>query len=487
MLAAEDAASGLSGMMIPSGQEFFKIAVDGDRGAKVQRYLQTLTQRAHELIFESNFISEFNESLLAMIVFGPCNLFTEWDYVEDGLNYLNFDIGAYTIVRNSRGKIVAVMAKWKLTAEEAVETFGENAGKQAIDAAGREEKKLECFEYIHIVEPRDSFNPKLAGLSLEMPWRSVWVSRKDVVIAKEGGYLHNPYAIADWRRARTEKWGRGRGTMALPAVRQLQQMELDLLESANKHNNPPMEVIESFDGRVDVRPGAQNRVPEMNSIRRLGLEGSFPTAKDEFKRKEEEIEDMFLMKIFRQFVDLSGDRRTTSEIRERKSQALRLVGAPIMNAYNQLIAPSLNRSILLLIRHGKIYFDGSPNPPEELSGVNFGLEFQGELALALRDQQARGFMDWTAFLGNLGSVFPQANVEDYMALQRAIPRMGKSFGINVEDMATEEEIEAKRAARAEQMAQMKAMQAAQMAAEGYGKTTKAPEEGSAAEQVVKNL
>lgn len=486
MTSAEDASSGLSGMMIPNGQEFFSVKVPEKSRAnnRITRYLSFLSQRSHELIFASNYISEFNEALLSMIVFGPCNLYSEYLLEEDSLNYQNYDIGSYTVCLDSRQKLVAIIVKWQIPANEAVKTFKDRAGKLVTAAASKVDTENERFDFIHIVEPREKYNTQYASLSGQMPFSSVWVNIKDIVISKEAGFLHNPYHHANWRKAQTEKWGRGRGTMALPAVRQLQQMELDLTECGNKHNNPALEVLESFDGTVDVRPGAQNRSTEQNSIRRMNAEGNFPISKDQIERKELEVEDMFMMKIFRQFLDLSGDRRTTTEIQERKNQALRLVGAPIMNVYNQLIAPSINRSILLLIRNGKIIFEGSPNPPDELSGSDFGLEFQGELALALRDQQSRGFMNFAGFLGEMNATFPNEYVGDYISLQRSIPRMGRSFGVNIDDLSTDDEIQEKRAVRAAKIEEQKQMQLTQMAAAGYKDTTKAPEQGSAAEKVI---
>lgn len=489
MLAAEDAASALTQMMIPPGQEFFSVSIEGksNLSSKGKRYLDFLSQRSHELIFASNYIPQYNEAIQSFLVFGPCNLFTEWDVSENAINYLNFDVGTYTIVRNSRGKIVAVMVMWRIMAAEAAEVFGDMAGTNVTAASASDVKKYETFEYLHVVEPRDSFNPELNRMALHMPWRSLWINIKDKVISKEGGYLHNPYSISGWRRAQSEKWARGRGTMALPAVRQIQQMEIDVTESGNKHVNPPMEVLDSFDGNVDVRPGAENRVQEKNTINRLGVEGNFPYGIDQLERKGDEIKDIFLMKIFRQFIELTGDRRTTQEIIERKNQAIRLVGAPIMNAYSDLMTPSITRSILLFIRHGKIIFEGSPNPPAELAGLKWGLEFQGELALAMRDHQSRGFMQWSNFLGNIGSVFPNEHIEDYIAFDRAIPRIGRSFGVNVEDSATEEEVQAKKEKRANQQAQIQQMQAVAASADAYKNTTKKPEDGSAAKMVQDQL
>ena len=57
-------------------------------------------------------------------------------------------------------------------------------------------------------------------------------------------------------------------------------------------------------------------------------------------------------------------------------------------------------------------------------------------------------------------------------------------GVRPEDLATEEEIAAKRQARAQQQ---QAMQAAQVASKGYKETNEVPEQGSPAEKVMTGM
>jgi len=117
-------------------------------------------------------------------------------------------------------------------------------------------------------------------------------------------------------------------------------------------------------------------------------------------------------------------------------------------------------------------------PPEELAGTDFGLEFVGPFALELRSQQAKAFQEWAVFVGEMETVFPGA--VDNVDPDDAIMRMGRTFGVNAEDMSSEEERDQKREARRIQQQQQLALQMAQTAGQAYGQTTGAPEEGSAA-------
>ena len=122
------------------------------------------------------------------------------------------------------------------------------------------------------------------------------------------------------------------------------------------------------------------------------------------------------------------------------------------------------------------------NPPPELSGVGFGLEFVSPFALELRSQQSKAFQEWAVIVGGMESAFPGA--VDTVDSDDAIQRLGRTLGVNTEDMSSEEQRTEKREARALKEKQALELQTAQIVGQAYGQTTAAPEEGSAAELVL---
>jgi len=110
------------------------------------------------------------------------------------------------------------------------------------------------------------------------------------------------------------------------------------------------------------------------------------------------------------------------------------------------------------------------------------LEFVGPFALELRSQQAKAFREWAGFVGEMEGVFPGA--VDNVDADDAIMRMGRTFGVNTEDMASSEERDAKRQQRADaQQAQME-LEMAQVAGQANSGLAKAPEKGSPAEALM---
>lgn len=483
ILDSQDMASGLSAAFIPSGQQFFGLIAKNKALSEidvVSRYLSNATRITHEELFESNFMLQLNETLRSLIVFGTGNLYSEWDNKKLGLNFKDWDITFYQILEDNHGLVDTILLKYPMTARQAFQEFGDKAGQKVLEALAKPETENKVFDFIHYVAPRENRNLNLSDTyNLNMLFESVFVNVKEKIIVEEGGFPEFAFAVCRWMKSSHEKWGRGQGTESLSAVKELQQMHKDFVECGNKWNNPPKEILDTFEGTVDVRPNALNFVQEKGTIRAIEQQvlGNFPITKEMLLFQQEIIHKAFFVDVFAPLANLPGDRRTTVEIYQRVKQAMKKLASPVYRVQSELFTPVITRCVLLLIRNGKI-----PLPPPELQGQGFGIEYISELALALRNQEAKAFMEWSTFVAEMEAVFPGA--KDNIDSDSAIRRMGRSFGVNEEDMSSEEEVEAKRAARAQEMAAMQAMEAAGAAAEGYKKVKDAPETGSPAEALM---
>lgn len=481
MLDLQDMASGLSAAFFPPGELAFGLTVKNREIANrdsAKRYLALATQIAHDELFAANFMLQLNETLSSLIGFGTGNLFSEWE-VGIGLNYKDWDVSFYTIKQNSAGLIDTVILKYPLTARQAVQEFGDEAGEKVLEAAKNPERESEKFEFIHRIGPRKERNKRFTDF-LNMPFESLFVNVKEQIVVDEGGFPEFPNAIARWKKSSNEVWGRGQGTVALSVSKELQQMHADFVECGNKWNNPPRQSLaNAVEGQVDVRPGANNIVTQIDAIKALdqGIRGNFPITKDMLEFTQNIIHRIFFVDVFAPLANLPGDRRTTVEIRERIKQAVKKLAGPIYRLQSELFTPLITRSVLLLIRNGVI-----PRPPAELQGQAFGIEYVSELALAMRDQQARAFTQFAGLVAELDAVFPGA--KDIVSIDRALPDIAFTFGMKVEHLSTEEEIAAAREIRARQLAEQRALQAAQMGGQVYQSATKAPEKGSPAEVLV---
>ena len=476
----DNMTSGLISQLIPAGQEFFGLrASDRKLNAlqNIERYFSQITEGAHEEMFNSNFMLQLDNTIKSEIVFGTGNIFSDWRFGK-GLFYRDYPIGSYQVLENDMGIIDTMIMTIPKTASQAEEKFGDKLGPLVKAALAKEADVNEMFNFIHLVRPRKQRQRGRIDV-LGMPFESFYVGEMDMDIIEESGFPEFPFHTPRWTKGSSEVYGRGVGTEILPQVRVIQRMMRDLIECGNKWNGPPLEILESgFDGNVDVTPNAQNFVTQMKSIAAIdqGVRGSFPITKEMLEDQRTIIRDAFFKNVFEQLATLTGDRRTTLEIVERLKEGLKKLSNPIGRLFSELFNTLIPRTVLLLIRNGVL-----PQPPAELRGKSFKVEYTGPLALALKDQHVRAFEFWVGLIGTMNEVFP--GVADNVDSDEAIRDIGQFLGVKTNHIRSERDRDAKRAEDAKAAQADRQLEIAAMAAQGYGQTTKAPEPGSGAEQI----
>ena len=481
MLDAEDMVANLKHILFPAGQVFFAIKVGNNTKLpdEIQRYISMLTEVTHEHIFNSNFITELDEVLRSLIHFGPASVFSEWT-PKIGLNYRNTMIGTYQLIENSKRLVDGIVITTEYTPKQAIDEFGDKAGPDIIKAHADPKKANTKFEYIYIIKPREEINPNLSDrISSNMAWEQQVVNVKEKIIVFKSGFPQFPYHTARWKRPANEKDGRGISTELLPQIKVLNRMNRDFNEVGNKWANSAMDVLSSFEGPYRTFPGARNTVRELPSAKAVdsGLKGNFNITEASLDRQTGIIDRAYFKNAFNPIDDLTGDRRTTLEIRERIRGTWPKIGNPVSRIWYEQVAPLVERSILLLIRNRVV-----AAPPAELENVSFGLDFVGPFALELRSQQSKAFQEWAFVVGELEATFPGAT--DNVDSDDAIMRLGRTLGVNTEDMASKEQRTDKREARALKEQQSLELATLQAGGQAYGQTTAAPEEGSPAAAVM---
>ena len=462
--------------LIPTGEYFFQwnVSTDNPYGTNEDytNWCSKATDKQHRALFASNFMSQSAETMRSLICFGTGNQYSEWSMKQLGLNFKDYDIAMYVVWLDDDGNIEGQALKFPYTARQAYERWHDDAGDQVKKAYGVPEDEEKVFHFIHIVRPNRGRNPLLSD-NRNWQFESVYVNVKEQKIVSEGGFEDFPYHIPRWMVTSGEVMGRGVGTEILPQMKVLNQAMKDFIDLCNKHINPPREVLESFDGAVDVTPGALNVVQEIPSIKALEQQmlGNFPVAEKEILLLRGFIDKAFYKDVFNPITDLKGDRRTTIEIRQRMREGLRRMGQPVGRMQSNWFEPMLRRTLKLLIRHGEI-----PSPPPGLELLE--IEYLGLMSNALSSGQSTAFQQWVAIGMEMSEAYP--GVTDNINVDEGFKRLGRSLGVRAEDMNDDDVRAEIRRQRLEQQQAQQALEAAQVAGQAYGQTTGAPEEGSAA-------
>lgn len=479
-LDLQDMSAGMSAVVIPNGQYFFRLSARDNRLNNIERirsYLNYCTQVMHEEMFRSNFLLEFNEYLNSLLGFGTACLFSGWDQNTQSLFYKDWDVAYYRFGVDYAGNPNRCRIRWSYTAEQAAQLFRENAGQKVLEAAKDAKRQNEKTPFIFEVKRRQNRDTTKSD-NMNYPFEEIVVNETEKKVVREGGYLHFPYHITRWLVGSQEIWGRGQGTIALSADKTLQKQVKSLLLCADLSNNPPRQTLSGFEGTPKVYPGANNIVTEPDQIRALdrNLNGNFPITKDTVSMQQELIHRCFYVKVFAPLDNLPGDRRTTVEIIERvKAGYMRLI-LPSTRLYNEGLTPILVRSFHLLLRNFIL-----PPPPPELRGLK--IEYLGRLALALQEQQSDALQRYAQFSLIMEQIVP-GFTEEVINVRRAGRRMATTFGLNEGDLNTEDEANAIRQKREQmQQAQMQ-MEAMSAAGKAYKDASGKAESGSPADELM---
>jgi hypothetical protein len=320
---------------------------------------------------------------------------------------------------------------------------------------------------------------------MNMPFESVYVNETEKLIMKEGGYEEFPFAVPRWEKASCEKWGRGRGLAMLSFIKELQQMRMDYMESSNRHNHPPYEVIaNNVEGEVNLKPDGRTDVMERNSINPLNpaMNGNIPVTVEALQDQRQIIKEGFYSDLFSKIADLKGDRRVQLHLELLNQETMTQLISPVSRMESELFTPQITRIIKLLMRNSRNGNPVIPPPPAVLQGQSFGIEYMGRLAMAMRDMQARGFERGMQMITVMAQTFPE--VSDQINLDRALPDVLLNYGMKVEHLNTPSEKAAIRKKREQDMQQQKMMQAAQAAGTAYKDASGKAEEGSPAEAMM---
>lgn len=479
---SERMTSGLLTNLVPAGQKFFALSTSDQELQEldiVKSYMSVATEILHEELFSSNYLLQLAETLRSLIVFGTGCLFVEW---RDGLNFTDWDVARYQILENFKGEIDTILLKFPKTAQQAYEEWGNRAGKSITDifnqAGSNKTKEQDEFWFIHIVRPRKERNPRLEDF-MNMPFESGYINVKDKHLIDEGGFPEFPYMLPRWAKTSGEVHGRGIGTMILPQVKILNAMVRDFNEVGNKYANPHREVLDTFEGEYLTFPGARNDVTEIPSshVDPNNL-GSFPITEKIVELQRQVVKDAFYADAFAPITSTgTGDRRNELEIQQRIQEAFRKIGSPIGRLESELFTPKIIRSYLLLVRNGVI-----PEPPAILQGNNIKIMYKGPLSLAQQDAEIRASQRGIGLLAEMEQA-GYTGAMDNVNVDNTSRRILRVLGANEEDIASEEEVAAKREQRRLEKERLERLQAAQIGANAYSQTTKAPESGSPAEQL----
>jgi hypothetical protein len=358
----------------------------------------------------TNFASQTQEVYTQLGLFGTGALFTD-DALNDmnarglGLRYKSIFLGELYFMENAVGAVDHVHRRYKLTARQAVQEFGENAlPKKITDYA--EDRPDEEFEFLHVACPNPDIKHGMRNYR-GMPFSSCHISYEERALIREGGYHAQPYAVSRYVTASSEVYGRSPCIDVLPSIKMANAQKETLLRAGHLAVDPPM--LLNDDGILavfDRRPGADN----FGMVDAQGRPLAMPLATgsnlklgmEMIEETRKEINESLLITLFQVLVE--ADRQMTAyEVMQRAQEKGALLAPTAGRQQSELLGPIVQREIEILARAGQL-----PPMPKQLmdAGGEFEINYQSPLARAQKAELAIGLSNTIGILQPIAQVQP---------------------------------------------------------------------------------
>ena len=457
--ALELLASSLHGMMTNPSTPWFtlrfkKLEDSNDDEAKL--WLEEATEIMYTAFNRSNFQQEIFELYHDLITFGTAAMFIEEDE-DDLVRFSTRHIDEIYIAENKKGTIDTIYRKFHMTARALVQKFGDKVSEDIRTLATK--NPYEEIDIIHVVYPRDEFNPKKKDKA-NMPFESIYFEYKGGNELSVSGFKEFPFVVPRYLKASNEVYGRSPAMTALPDVKMLNEMCKVTIKAAQKQVDPPLLVPDDgFLLPVRTVPGGLNfyRSGTRDRIEPLNIGANNPLGLNMEEQRRNAIREVFYVN---QLQLQQGPQMTATEVIQRNEEKMRLLGPVLGRLQSELLRPLIDRTFNILLRNNQF-----PQAPESLSGANIDIEYVSPLAKAQKSTELQSIMRGIEILGSLANAAP---VFDYINFDNLVKHVADIVGMPQKLLKSQGEVTAMRDQQQQQQQEQAQMQQAQQVAQMAG-------------------
>lgn len=406
-------AAGLHGMATNPAMKWFSLRLvsskviqqDGSQTdlnevPEIQKWMAHVEDVMWQRLYQpgTKFTTALHEAYLDLGAFGTEILFVG-QRDDGGLLFEPRPLSECVIDENVDGKVDTVFRKSTYTVRQMVQMAKQEGWKisDKVRELYADQKYDDTVIVIHAVYPRADRDVKKKNVD-NMPYASCYFEHEACHLLKMGGFPEFPYLVARWSKYSGEKYGRGPGMTALPDVKMLQAMYMTVIKTAQKIADPP------FWMRDDGVIGQQRTIPGgVNVFRGNPSEGIMfmPVNGNALPITLEMLEDVrnrIRTTFFVDVLQMVGDAEmTATEVMQRTAERMRLLGPLVGRLESELLGPLVDRVFGILMRMKLL-----PEPPKEIQGQEFTVEYVSPVATAQKQQAINGIMQAMQVVASFG-------------------------------------------------------------------------------------
>jgi len=407
--------------------------------------VQIWFKKVEDIIFgilnSSNFDTTMQEFYLSVGSAGTSAILMQKD-PKDTVRFTQVPVGQLAFNEDSTGRVNRMYRTFPLTAQQAFEKWGTDAGEAVTSTY--EKKPNDKLEFIHYVGPRDKYDNTKED-DINMPFESVWIETSKKHKIKESGYKNFPYAVGRFYKEGSDPMGYSPAMDVFCDIKLVSAQKKTMLRASMKQADPAYILPDKgFILPLNANPGATNYRKQGTSaddIRELPSSGNIPITVDVIKMVQDEIKEAFFVPLFQALSNITKQ-MTIPEIQRRIAENMVLLG-PTVGRFTQEVLDNV-----LLWVFDVAYEDGLiPDPPEAIAGSELDIVYLGPLAKAQRESEVSSIDSFLMEVGGIANVKPE--VLDLINEDKIVRSIAKIRGISPEMLNDDDTVKVIRQIRLE--------------------------------------
>ena len=467
--AAQVFSAGIMSGLTPPSRQWFKFGFSDPELNKDVGATKVLDQRQEimqAVLAGSNFYNSVHSCYLEL-PFGqaPLAIFPD---SKTGVRFQPLTIGTYALEVGGDGTVQRLLRKYRLTLEQIVESFGQDAlpwrYKAQFDNNRFDNKKYTVY---WLVEPNRDREPGKIG-RLNMPYRSMYWMKgsNENEWLYVGGFEEFPVPVARYIVTGMDAYGKGPGWFAEGDVNALQVMKKDQLLGIEMGVKPPVTVTHDVMnyGGVNMYPGGMTKMSDANSAVRplfqVGLDIDHVSA--EITLTKDDIKRAYAADLFLMLDNIDNGQMTAREIVERQQEKLQQLGPVVERLQEEYLTPILERTYNILDRGGAF----PPIPPdiaELVAQEDVRITYISPLAQAQKMSGLVNIEQAISFVAQMAQIWPESikAVDPLGTVARYMDMLGAPAKMRHSDEEIQQMIQQEQQAMQQAQQEQQAMQIAQ--------------------------
>lgn len=446
-----------------------------DKTSEAEQWKRIATDQLYRIFARSNLYSAIGMTLLDG-AFGTATLYSE-KYKPTVMNYIPQHPKGIFISQNRHGIIDTLFHRMRLYARDIMTAYPD-----AIPESKKKDFRDAPFKKHTVwraVLPNDdmildAYGPK----GMRYSSTTYMVDMEEPL--NESGYKRFPYDI--WRPmiCTGESYGKSPAWHALGDIKRLNIVQKDLLELASLTVKTPLNVPGEMMGNVNMTPWGMNPYTDPSRlIFPMAIGGNFPYGAEEVQMLQRQVQSYFQVEAF-QLLTMMADKEYTAtqaaEMAGEKSAQLTSLTSRVTLFLDGIVQNALFSGIEM----GVI-----PKPSDKLKQSALKFDYIGPLTV----DQERAFRT-TGLLRGLNMIAPYLEINpgiwDLIKDTEVFREILEGSGMPKSFMRTQGELKAINEQKAQQQQAAQQAELAKTNAQAYMNSTYKPEDGSAAQEMMKN-